>query len=77
MPMTFENIRREHIESFLEDLLRRHRASTAANRYHGLQAFFKWAVEEDLIHQSPMDRMKPMPYPKSRLRCFRRRSYAN
>jgi hypothetical protein len=43
MPMTVENIRREHIESFLEDLLRRHRASTAANRYHGLQAFFKWA----------------------------------
>ena len=64
MPLALENIRREHIESFMEDLLDRHRASTATNRYHGLQAFFKWAVEEDVIAQSPMERMKPPMVPE-------------
>jgi site-specific recombinase XerD len=59
MPMDIENIRREHIESFMVDLLERFKPATAINRYHGLQAFFKWAVDDDYIKESPMARMKP------------------
>jgi site-specific recombinase XerD len=64
MPMEVENIRREHLESLMVHLLSRFKAATAINRYHGLQAFFKWAVEEDLIRESPMARMKPPAVPE-------------
>jgi site-specific recombinase XerD len=64
MPLDVENIRREHLESFIAHLLGRFKASTAINRYHGLQAFFKWALEEDLIRDSPMARMKPPHVPE-------------
>jgi len=63
MPLDIENIRREHVESFMVDLLERFRPSTAVNRYHGLQAFFKWAVDDDYLRESPMQRMKPPSVP--------------
>ena len=42
VPTTLAAIRREHVEAFIESLLSRFHASTAANRYAGLQAFFAW-----------------------------------
>jgi site-specific recombinase XerD len=65
MPLDVENVRREHLEAFMVDLLERFSPATAINRYHGLQAFFKWAVEEDLIHESPLQRMKPPQVPEA------------
>ena len=59
LPVALSPIRREHVEAFISDQLGRFRASTAHNRYRSLQAFFKWAVEEELIALSPMERMKP------------------
>jgi site-specific recombinase XerD len=63
MPTQVANIRREHIEAFLEDLLGRRSAATANNRFRGLVAFFGWLEEEGEIASSPMARMKPPTIP--------------
>jgi site-specific recombinase XerD len=63
-PSTLEAIRREDLEAFIEDLLGRHSAATAHNRYAGLQALFRWAIEEELIKASPMARMRPPKVPE-------------
>lgn len=57
-------LRREHIESFLIDLLARWTPATVNNRYWGLQAFFRWCLEEDVIRDSPMARMRPPRVPE-------------
>lgn len=59
MPTTVTSIRREHVESFLEDVLARWRPATAATRYRDLQQLFKWLEEEGEIERSPMARMRP------------------
>jgi site-specific recombinase XerD len=63
MPSEVANIRREHVEAFLEDLLERRSAATANNRFRGLVAFFGWLEEEGEIASSPMARMKPPTIP--------------
>jgi site-specific recombinase XerD len=64
MPTTLEGIRREHIEAFIEDLLTRFKPATAANRFGGLRAYFRWAVEEGEMKESPMARMTPPRVPE-------------
>lgn len=59
MPLTLSSVKREHVEAFIVDQLRRHKPATASVRYRGLQGFFKWAEEEGEVAQSPMTRMKP------------------
>ena len=51
MPTDPEKIRGEHIEAFMEYLLHERKVapSTAATRYRGLQAYFKWATGDDRI----------------------------
>ena len=63
-PVTLDGLRREDLEAFIEDLLGRHSPATAHNRYAGLQAFFRWAIEEELIDASPMARMRPPKVPE-------------
>jgi site-specific recombinase XerD len=58
MPTELSEIRREHVESFIADQLDHFKATTAHNRYRGCQAFFRWAVDEGLVKESPMARMK-------------------
>ena len=65
MPTDVEHISREHVESFIESLLRRWKPATANNRYRGLQTFFRWAEEEGLVRTSPMSRMRPPKVPES------------
>jgi site-specific recombinase XerD len=64
MPTDVASIHREHVESFLEDLLTRRSAATANNRYRGLVAFFAWLTDEGEIPASPMARMKPPAIPQ-------------
>src|SRR4051812_30703803 len=64
MPEDIRNLRREHIEAFIIDLLGRWKPATVNNRYRGCQAFFKWCVEEDIISDSPMAKMKPPRVPE-------------
>ena len=64
MPSDIEAITREHIETFIGDLLAKWKPATANNRYRGLQTFFKWAADEGEIRESPMVRMKPPKVPE-------------
>src|SRR5262245_38776728 len=52
MPQRVAAIRREHVESFIEDQLARLRPASAANRYRSLQQFFRWLVDEGEIEAS-------------------------
>ena len=64
MPSVLAKIRREHVETWLGDLLSRHKAATASVRFRAVQQFFRWAVEEGEIEQSPMARMHPPIIPE-------------
>src|SRR5690242_12225848 len=64
MPMIVAHITREHVEEFLADQLRRLRPATAETRYRGLQSFFKWAVEDGELRDSPMARVKRPKIPE-------------
>jgi site-specific recombinase XerD len=65
MPTRVVNIRREHVEAWITDLLARRAPATANNRWRGAQAFFGWCVEEGEIRESPMARMKPPTLPEA------------
>ncbi len=67
MPTHLPSISREHVESFIVELLRTRSAATAHNRYRALQQFFRWALEEGEISSSPMARMKPPILPDKQL----------
>src|ERR1035437_4722381 len=54
LPAALPEIHREHVEAFIVDQLDHFRPATAHNRYRSLQAFFRWALEEELIAASPM-----------------------
>ena len=59
MPDAMTGVRREHVEAWIEHLLARSAPATAHNRYRGLHAFWKWAVDEGEVKESPMARMRP------------------
>ena len=65
MPRAVADIRREHIESFVEDQLARLTPASAANRYRSLQQFFRWLDDEGEIPSSPMARMHPPSIPET------------
>jgi site-specific recombinase XerD len=65
MPTEVAGIRREHVESFVADLLERRAPATAHNRFRGCQAFFAWVVEEGEIRVSPMANMRPPRLPET------------
>lgn len=58
MPTAVDSIRREHVESFIEDLDSRFRPATVAVRYKSLKQLFRWLLEEGEITSDPMERMK-------------------
>lgn len=64
MPTNVADIRREHIESWLADLLARYKATTVNTRYGSLRSYFKWLADEGEIEHSPMERMKPPIVPE-------------
>jgi site-specific recombinase XerD len=64
MPVTLATIRREHVESYIEDLVARWKPATANNRYRALCSYFRWATEEGEIKMSPMAHMKPPHVPE-------------
>lgn len=65
MPASASSIKREHVESFIEDQLARHKPATAHNRYRALRSFFNWLAEEGEVRESPMARMKPPRLPEA------------
>lgn len=65
MPSAPDAIRREHVESFITELLERWKPATAHNRYRALNSFFRWLVDEGELRESPMARMKPPRLPEA------------
>src|SRR5437879_4215236 len=59
MPTEAESIRREHVEAYIEDVLARRKATTAANRFRSLQQLFRWLLDDGEITVNPMARMRP------------------
>jgi site-specific recombinase XerD len=62
--LTVTAITRDHIAAFIGDQLDRLKPATAHNRYRGLRAFFKWAVNEGELRVSPMVGMNPPQIPE-------------
>jgi site-specific recombinase XerD len=65
MPLVVAHITREHVESFLVDVLARRSAGTAETRYRGVKAFFDWLLEEGEITTTPMARVKRPQVPET------------
>jgi site-specific recombinase XerD len=64
MPTVVESIRREHVESFIEDLDARFKPTTVGVRFRSVQQLFKWLLEEGEITSSPMERMRSPSVPE-------------
>lgn len=64
MPTSPAVLTREHVESFITELLGKYKPATAHNRYRALRSFFGWLVEEGELRESPMARMKPPRLPE-------------
>ncbi len=58
MPTAVASIRREHVESFIEDLDTRFKPATVGVRFRSLQQLFGWMLEEGEITSNPMERMR-------------------
>lgn len=58
MPRAVTAIAREHVETYLADVLATRKANTAANRHKVLRLFFAWLVEEGELKDSPMRNVK-------------------
>jgi site-specific recombinase XerD len=65
MPTAVEYVSREHIETFLSEVLRRWKPATALARHKALQAFYRWLVEEGEVRESPMRHVKPPHVPET------------
>ena len=65
MPLNVADIKREHVEAFITNLLEHWKPSTANNRFRGCQSFFKWALEEGEVKVSPMANMRPPKIPEN------------
>src|SRR5689334_4688131 len=64
MPTSVMGITREHVETFIADLLARWSPATASTRHKALRVFFNWLVEEGEIRESPMRHVKPPQVPE-------------
>jgi site-specific recombinase XerD len=65
MPLVVANITREHIESFITELVKRTKPTTASIRFAALRLFFKWLVAEGEIQSTPMVNMHPPKIPEA------------
>lgn len=57
MPGEVENIKREHVQAFIESRLAPPKNSTASVRDRSLRRFFKWLLAEGVIEADPMANM--------------------
>lgn len=66
MPTDAARIRREHLETFVQDQLDRWKPATALNRFAGIRVFFKWLADEGEIKadRNPVSHMKPPRVPE-------------
>ena len=64
LPTEVRGIRRMHLEGFVADRLTRVKPATISVQYRALQQFFKWAVVEEELSLSPMEKIRPPIIPE-------------
>lgn len=65
MPTTARAVRREHVESYIAARRETVKPTTLSVEFRALQQFWRWALEEEEIERSPMERMKAPKVPDS------------
>lgn len=65
MPTGARAIRREHVESYFAARREAVKPTTRSVEFRALQQFWKWALDEEEIDRSPMERMRPPRVPES------------
>ncbi|NQW20879.1 MAG: hypothetical protein HQ477_09220 [Chloroflexi bacterium] len=70
--MYLGKLKRGHVEHYIADQLEKWTPSTAANRFGGLRAFLKWAIEDGEIstESSLMVNMKSPKVPEKQVRVL-------
>jgi site-specific recombinase XerD len=72
MPRNVGGIRREHVEAFFGDLTERGwRPATRNQTHRSLVQFWKWAIDQDEIRESPMRHMKAPRIPEAPVNLVR------
>ena len=65
MPTAARAVRREHVESYIAARRETVKPTTLSLEFRALQQFWRWALEEEEIDRSPMERMKAPKVPDS------------
>jgi len=65
MPTGARSVKREHVESYFARRRDEVKPTTLSVEFRALQQFWKWALDEDEIERSPMEKMKPPRVPES------------
>jgi site-specific recombinase XerD len=66
MPRDLRAIRREHVEAWIVGLQDSGQAAASVSLYYrSLQPFWKWAVSEEEVSRSPMEKMRPPLVPET------------
>lgn len=60
MPKAANDVRREHIEAYMAVRKDQLKPASLSIMFRGLQQFWKWTIEEEIIERSPMERI-PSP----------------
>ncbi|WP_407553122.1 tyrosine-type recombinase/integrase [Streptomyces sp. Pv4-95] len=66
-PTTLEGptgLHREHVEAYINHMLKTTSPATAHQYFRSLKTFFNWCVDEEEIDRSPMRTMKPPQLPE-------------
>jgi site-specific recombinase XerD len=63
MPTGARAVRREHVESYFAERRETVKPTTLSVEFRALQQFWKWALDEEEIERSPMERMRPPRVP--------------
>ena len=63
MPTGARAVRREHVESYFAERRETVKPTTLSVEFRALQQFWKWALDEEEIDRSPMERMRPPRVP--------------
>ena len=65
MPTAARAVRREHVESYFAARREQVKPTTLSVEFRALQQFWRWALEEEEIERSPMERMNAPKVPDS------------
>jgi site-specific recombinase XerD len=64
LPKSWSEVKRQHLEAYIEATMRRTSAATASVRYRAIQQLVRWLLKEEVIDRSPMLNMEPPEIPE-------------